>query len=235
MNLFPPAFYERTNVTQIVQELLGACLISEIGGIRTSGLIVETEAYAGVSDKACHAHFKRRSKKCAPMYLRGGHAYVYLCYGIHHLFNIVTSVENEPEAVLVRAILPLEGSHAMQNRRQKTSVDLSLTNGPGKVCQALNIDLQKNGVILEPPDLYIAKGLQFHKDHIEITPRIGIDYAEEDALLPYRFVIKKGMQKELLTQIKSHQKDSSDIFGTQVNRWHAKLQKNLREKMPKIQ
>ena len=125
------AFYRRKDVVKIAQELLGKVLVTNFGGVRTSGIIVETEAYAGATDKASHAYKSRRTARTEVMYMNGGTAYVYLCYGIHHLFNVVTNIQDEPHAILIRAIEPLEGIDAMLARRGKEVLQPLLTAGPG--------------------------------------------------------------------------------------------------------
>jgi len=141
-------FYQREDVLLISRELLGKVLCTNFHGKLTSGIIVETEAYAGVTDKASHAYGGRRTKRTETMYAKGGSAYVYLCYGIHHLFNIVTNKENIPHAVLIRAIQPLDGIEIMLQRRNKKKVDQSLTAGPGSLTRALGITVKDSGTLL---------------------------------------------------------------------------------------
>lgn len=194
MQMLPLSFYQSKDVLSIAKSLIGCELVTNIKGKKTSGIILETEAYAGAFDKACHAHLMRRSKKCEVMFLDGGIAYVYLCYGMHYLFNVVTNKKNEPEAVLIRAVQPLIGREEMIKRR-KNAHGKNLTNGPGKLCQAMGIDLSCNGKSLVKETIYLKPFCSFLPKYIEKTPRIGIDYAEEDAHLPYRFVVKKSVQK----------------------------------------
>src|ERR1043165_2500798 len=149
--VLPPSFYTRTNVVQIARALLGKVLVTHVGGVRTAGMIVETEAYAGPSDKASHAFGHRRTRRTEPMYAEGGVAYVYLCYGIHHLFNVVTHMADVPHAVLVRAVEPLEGIEHMLERRRMDSVRHSLTGGPGAMSQALGITTKLTGASLQGP------------------------------------------------------------------------------------
>lgn len=115
--ILPESFYTRTDVVMIAKELLGKTLVTNFGGVATAGMIVETEAYAGVADKASHAYGGRRTTRTEIMYMHGGTAYVYLCYGIHHLFNVVTNVRDVHHAVLIRAIEPLAGIDIMLERR----------------------------------------------------------------------------------------------------------------------
>lgn len=182
-------FYQRTDVVAVAKDLLGKYLFTQIGGLLTGGMIIETEAYGGVVDKACHAYNGRRTKRTEIMYAPGGVSYVYFCYGMHHLLNVVTNVKDIPEAVLIRAILPTEGIEKMLQRRNKEALDKTLTSGPGALCQALGITLEHNGLSLSHSPLWIEdRGVKLKEDQILKTPRIGIDYAGEDALLPWRFL-----------------------------------------------
>jgi DNA-3-methyladenine glycosylase len=154
-------------------------------------MIVETEAYTGEGDKAAHVYGGKRTKRTETMYGEAGHAYIYLCYGMHHLLNVVTNAKNVPHAVLIRALAPLEGIGLMMERRHKTKQDPSLTRGPGSLCQALGIHYGQNGASLLGDLIWIEdRGISIPKDQIESGPRIGVAYAQEDALLPYRFWIK---------------------------------------------
>jgi DNA-3-methyladenine glycosylase len=180
------SFYRNDDVVEVARGLLGKVLVSNTGGERTAGIITETEAYAGVGDRASHAFGGRRTARNEVMYGDGGVAYVYLCYGIHHLFNVVTHGSGIPHAVLVRAIHPIEGIDAMAKRRGRGAH--FTTNGPGTVTQALGITTTNNGTDL------INGIIQIEDHRIEVPeklivagPRIGVEYAKEDALLPYRF------------------------------------------------
>lgn len=187
----PPGFYQRADVIKIARELLGKVLVTNFNDQLTAGIITETEAYNGIIDKASHAYGGRRTSRTEVMYAPGGTAYVYLCYGIHHLFNIVTNKENTPHAVLIRAIQPLEGLDIMMQRRNKNKTDKKFTVGPGSVSQALGIHTKHTGTGLSGNDIWIAdRKIKTDKSKILITPRIGVDYAGEDALLPYRFLLE---------------------------------------------
>jgi len=184
-------FYRRQNVVQIARELLGKVLVTYWKGVVTSGRIVETEAYAGVIDKASHAAGGRRTPRNEIMYGQGGYAYVYLCYGIHHLFNVVTNSEDVPHAVLIRALDPIEGIEEMLFRTAKKKLDHTLTRGPGNVSKALGIFTKHTGVSLLGNKIFITDdGGKYSKKEIAASPRIGVDYAGKDALLPYRFYVK---------------------------------------------
>lgn len=185
------SFYTRTDVVQVAKGLLGKVLVTNINDVLTSGMIVETEAYAGVADKASHAFGGRRTKRTETMYAHGGTAYIYLCYGIHHLFNVVTNVADVPHAVLIRGIEPLEGIEDMLQRRRKSSVQPSLTAGPGALSEALGIKTVHDHKSLLGDTIYIEdRGIIVHEEDIIKGTRVGVAYAKEDALLPYRFSIK---------------------------------------------
>jgi len=186
-----PAFYLQKNVCKIAKDLIGKLLITCFDGQLTAGRIVETEAYNGVVDKASHAYGGRYTSRTEVMYRSGGQAYVYLCYGIHHLFNVVTNVEGIPHAVLIRGIEPVLGVDIMLDRMRKTKMDHAVGRGPGNVSKALGIQVIHSGTDLCSDSIFIVDDAFHAKDSsIIATPRIGVDYAEEDALLPYRFMIK---------------------------------------------
>ena len=184
-------FYQRSDVLKVAKELLGKILVSNWNGIITSGRIVEVEAYAGINDMASHAHGGRKTARNEVMYAEGGMAYVYLCYGIHHLFNVVTHTREIPHAVLVRAIEPAKGIELMLERTGKKISDNTLTRGPGNVSKALGIYTSHSGHSLLSSQLYIADdGFILSKNEIGSSPRIGVDYAGKDAALAYRFYVK---------------------------------------------
>ncbi|MBI2268874.1 MAG: DNA-3-methyladenine glycosylase [Bacteroidetes bacterium] len=182
-------FYRRDDVVQISKELLGKYLFTKLDDIVTAGIITETEAYAGITDKASHAWNGRRTSRTEIMYSEGGVAYVYLCYGIHHLFNIVTNKKDVPHAVLIRAIKPVEGIPCILKRRNKTNIDKSTAGGPGTASQALGLLTKHSGTDLTGNKIWIEdKGIRTKEKEITVGPRVGIDYAGEDAGLPYRFI-----------------------------------------------
>lgn len=183
-------FYNRPDVVKIAKELIGKVLVTQFGEVLTSGRIVETEAYAGVTDKASHAYGGRRTARTGVMYREGGVAYVYLCYGIHYLFNVVTNITDVPHAILIRALEPMQGIGTMLARTEKRVADYTLTKGPGNVSKALGLDLRHTGWSLLSDELFIATDdFVPRKKDIIATPRIGVDYAAEDAKLPYRFIL----------------------------------------------
>lgn len=183
-------FYQRANVVKIARDLLGKVLFTRIDGVVTGGIIVETEAYSW-KERGCHAYGARKTPRNAIMFREGGFAYVYLCYGIHHLFNVVTNRAETPEAVLVRALEPLQGIEEMKNRRNMLHNNFHLTSGPGKLTKALGIGRSFNGKSLMDDEIWIEDpGTKLASSRIVASERIGIDYAGEDALLPWRFSVK---------------------------------------------
>lgn len=191
----PLDFYTQSNVINIAKSLIGKILITKKEGVLTSGIITETEAYNGVNDRASHAFGGRKTARNEAMYMRGGIAYVYLCYGIHHLFNVVTNVEGIPDAVLIRAIYPLEGLDIMQRRASKKRMNANGV-GPGKLTAMLSITTADNKKSLIDSDIIIDDfGIKIPEKEIIITTRIGVKYAGNDALLPYRFLIKNDKIK----------------------------------------
>ena len=184
----PLEFYVRDDVVLISRELLGKVLCTKINGLVTKAIITETEAYAGIDDKASHAYGGRRTRRTEPMYGRGGTAYIYLCYGIHHLFNVVTNVAGTPHAVLIRAGRPLKGSDVMRKRRGKRRTDKILLEGPGSLAQALGITTKLTGTSLLGNRIWIEdQQIPLDAEAVIAGPRIGVDYAAEDAKRAYRF------------------------------------------------
>lgn len=189
----PREFYTRPNVVQIAKELLGKVLYTSFNHEITAGIIVETEAYEGVTDKASHAYNNRRTGRTEIMYTEGGTTYVYLCYGIHSLFNIVTSVKDNPHAVLIRGIEPLHGIEIMKKRVGKNLLEPKNGIGPGNISKLLGIKVIHSGLDLcmdLPGERKIwvqDEGISVMVGEIKTGPRIGIQYAAEDAFLPFRF------------------------------------------------
>lgn len=185
-------FYLQDDVVALARTLIGKVLFTYIDGRLTAGIITETEAYAGVVDKASHAYGGRRTNRTETMYAQGGTGYVYLCYGIHHLFNIVTNVEGTPHAVLIRGVKPLKGIDIIRERRKFPKNDKLLSAGPGTVSQALGILTKHDHTDLLGNTIWIEDhGIVVPNDKVKITPRIGVDYAGEDAKLPYRFFVSE--------------------------------------------
>jgi DNA-3-methyladenine glycosylase len=180
------SFYQREDVLTIGRELLGKFLFTNIGGEMTGGMIIETESYKGAEDKACHAYNNRRTARTEVMFAPGGVAYIYFCYGMHHLFNIVTNKKDIPHAVLIRAIQPLFGIETMLKRRKKRP----LAAGPGSLTQALGMNRSHNGLSLQGPTIWLEdRQVPISPEQITASSRIGIAYAEEHALLPWRFCL----------------------------------------------
>jgi len=181
--------YLQHDVVALARQLIGKVLVTNFNGEYTSGIITETEAYAGVVDKASHAYGERRTPRTETMYAQGGTGYVYLCYGIHHLFNVVTNVEGIPHAILIRGVKALEGIDIIRQRRNFPKSDKILSTGPGTVSQALGIKTTHDKTDLLGEHVWIEdRGIIVPDDKVKITPRIGVDYAGEDAKLPYRFI-----------------------------------------------
>ncbi|MBA4196144.1 MAG: DNA-3-methyladenine glycosylase [Chitinophaga sp.] len=186
-------FYLQDDVVAVAENLLGKIIVTAFNGNITTARIVETEAYNGVADKASHAYGGRRTNRTEIMYANGGVAYVYLCYGMHHLFNVVANKANTPHAVLIRAAEPLQGIEHMLQRTGKRKADYTITKGPGNVSKALGITVKYTGTNLLNGEINIVDdGFILNESEIIVTTRIGVEYAGEDALLPYRFFIKNN-------------------------------------------
>ncbi len=188
-------FYNRDSIV-VAKELLGKVLVHEIDGQRISAKIIETEAYMGVEDKAAHSYGGRRTSRVEVMYGSPGFSYIFLIYGMYCCFNIVTNEKEIPQAVLIRAVEPLEGTEWMAQRRFGKVFDeltksqrRGLTNGPGKLCEALSLDRSLNGIDLCGNEIYVeeSKNQNFS---VVTTKRVGIDYAEEAKDYPWRFYIE---------------------------------------------
>jgi DNA-3-methyladenine glycosylase len=186
-------FFRRKDTVLIARELLGKVLYTSFENEITAGFIIETEAYVGINDKASHAYNNRRTKRTEVMYNEGGCAYVYLCYGIHSLFNIVTSVQDDPQAVLVRSISPLYGIDVMKGRLNKEFLLPKNGIGPGNITKLLGINLVHTGISLcrevnNHRVIWIEDvGREVPEEQILASRRIGVEYAGEDAKLLYRF------------------------------------------------
>lgn len=188
-----PEFYLNDDVVMVARQLLGKYLVTNIGGITTSGKIVETEAYRGPDDKACHAYAGRFTKRTSVMYEPGGKAYVYLCYGIHHLFNVVTGPENIAHAVLIRAVEACDNVESMLARRKMNTLKPQLSAGPGVMSKSLGITTAYTGLDLTGQNTPIwieNRGGEITPAEIATGPRIGVDYAGQCALWDWRFWIK---------------------------------------------
>jgi DNA-3-methyladenine glycosylase len=193
--ILPYSFYSREDVVPIARELIGKVLVSRFNGITTSGIIYETEAYNGIVDSASHAFGGRRTTRTEIMYSDGGTAYIYLCYGVHSLFNVVTNRKDIPHAVLIRAIKPLDNTDIMLKRTGKPKLTKHIGDGPGKVSSLLGIHFSLTGSsLLAKPSGQGGDGIWIEDREITIDPlaisagpRIGVEYAGKDKDLPYRF------------------------------------------------
>jgi DNA-3-methyladenine glycosylase len=185
------SFYKRGEVVEIAKELLGKIIVTNINGTVTSGRIVETEAYVAFIDKASHSYKGKRTGKNEHMYSPAGTSYIYICYGIHQMLNVVTNDKDVPDAVLIRAIEPMEGIDTMLQRTGKPVLNNTLTKGPGNVGKALGLFKQHSGMSLMEDTISIySDKVKIEESRIGISKRIGVDYAGDDALLPYRFYVK---------------------------------------------
>ncbi|MFH1066343.1 MAG: DNA-3-methyladenine glycosylase [bacterium] len=187
-------FYHRLDVVQISRELIGKVLLTKIDSVITGGVIVETEAYGGALDRASHAYGNRRTARTESMFLPGGHAYIYLCYGMHHLFNVVTGPKGIPAAVLIRALEPQEGVETMLRRRRIKKIEPRLTSGPGALAQALGMNRSHDKANLCGATIWIEdNGAHVSEGSILASPRVGVHYAGEDAALPWRFRLRGSL------------------------------------------
>lgn len=190
-----------SNVVQLSQKLLGYKLCSNVGGEFTSGIIVETEAYRAPEDKASHAYNGRRTNRTETMFREGGISYVYMCYGIHHMFNIVTGPPEIAHAILVRAVQPEVGIETMKTRRGTSVQKVQLTNGPGKLCQAMGITRALDGVHLNKAwgnVVWLEPGIEIAPSDVVPAKRIGIDYAGEWKEKLWRFYINGNLHVSVI-------------------------------------
>ena len=184
-------YYLNEDVVSLAKDLLGKVLYTKIDNEITAGIIIETEAYFGIKDKASHAYGGRRTSRTETMYGSGGIAYVYLCYGMHNLFNIVSSKENDPHAVSIRGIEPLIGIDIIEQRRNMLHTKGAISAGPGSAAKALGIDRTFNAKNLTGDEIWIEDhAIRYQNEDIVAAPRVGIAYAKEHALLPWRFFVK---------------------------------------------
>ncbi|MGR3973425.1 MAG: DNA-3-methyladenine glycosylase [Candidatus Rhabdochlamydia sp.] len=184
MNKLPLSFYQRDNPVEIAQNLLGKIVWTCINNTLVAGIISETEAYYGIEDRACHAYGGRRTPRTEMLYQGGGVAYLYLCYGIHTLLNVVTSCKGTPHAVLIRSFIPYHNSSLMLERRKGR---YPLSQGPGVVSQALGLSITHNSLSFLDSVIWIEDH-QIMPASVQVSARIGVEYAKEDASLPYRFI-----------------------------------------------
>jgi DNA-3-methyladenine glycosylase len=186
------AYYQSDDVTGIARDLLGKILVTRFDGQLTAGRIVETEAYMGPIDRASHAWNNRRTARTEVMFSAGGVAYIYLCYGIHHMMNVVTGPAGQPHAVLIRALEPLAGLDVMARRRDLAVDHPRMTVGPGALSRAMGLHVQWSGTSMtrrESP-LWIEEAAPVSPSLVCAGPRIGVDYAGDAAAWPWRFFIR---------------------------------------------
>jgi DNA-3-methyladenine glycosylase len=182
----PLSFYDRP-ADVVARELIGALIVSHVGGVRVAGEIVETEAYTGPDDEASHAHIRfGRTERNDPMFCRAGTAYVYLIYGMHWCINVATGAEGFPAAVLIRAAIPVDGIEAARERRPGRP-DHELMRGPGNLARALGVDRAQNRGLMDGPPLWFAPGRAVPGDEVAAGPRIGITRAAD---APLRFWVR---------------------------------------------
>lgn len=188
-NKLAPSFYRISDVTKIAKSLLGKFLVTDFKEGYSSGMIVETEAYSW-KERGCHAFNHKKTNRNAAMFEAGGLSYVYLCYGVHELFNIVTNNEGLAEAVLIRALEPMEGIDLMMQRYQ-TKKSKAITSGPGKLAKALGITREHNLIDLTGDTVWVEdRDLKIKPSNIVASARIGMNFPGDDAFLPWRFTIK---------------------------------------------
>lgn len=183
-----PEFYLEADVEAVARKLLGKGLFTRKNDVLTGGMITEVEAYSGSDDKACHAYNGRLTARNRTMYRSGGTAYVYLCYGMHLMLNVVTNVEGKADAVLIRALEPILGVETMLERRKLKRLEPRLTAGPGALAAALAVERSDDGKPLWSDDLFIAD-VGVNEFSVGRSKRIGVEYAGEDALLLRRFFV----------------------------------------------
>ncbi len=189
----PRTFYTSDDVVSVARALLGKVLSTKIDGQLTSGIIVETEAYRGPEDRGSHAYGMRRTPRTEPMFWQGGTAYIYLCYGIHHLFNVVTGARDVPHAILIRAIEPLEGIDIMMDRRKLKTPKYMMTAGPGALAAALGLQTGLTGqdMLRQGSPVWIEdRGIQISKKDIVSGARVGMNFTGKWAVIPWRFSVK---------------------------------------------
>lgn len=191
--ILPASYYISPDVNYLARDLLGKYLCTRIDGLYCSGKIVETEAYRGPDDRAAHSYNNRRTPRTEVMFWKGGIAYIYICYGMHHLMNVVTGPKDDAHAVLIRALEPAEGLDIMAERRQLDISDLRLTKGPGALSVALGLHSEMSGTPLyqKDPTIWLEdRGIRYTPEEICITKRIGVDGAGEAAHWPWRYFVK---------------------------------------------
>lgn len=186
----PTEYFSSQDVVTLAADLLGKFIFTNFNGKLTGGIIIETEAYAGSIDRASHAYGNRRTKRTEPLFQSGGRLYVYLCYGLHYLVNIVTGPAELPHAILLRAVYPTDGIDMIRSRRHNFKLPLEkLMSGPGTLAQGLGLSVQHTNLPLKTHIWIEDRNINFNASEIHSSARIGVEYAGEDAKLPWRFSI----------------------------------------------
>lgn len=211
MNLLTRMFYLR-DANAVAPELLGKQLIHYSDKGVTSGIIVEVESYIGPHDRGSHAYLNKRTERTEIQFGLGGYAYVYTIYGMHSCFNVVTNIKDKPEVVLIRALEPVDGIELMQQRRNTKKL-LDLCNGPGKLCQAMDITKVQYGCDLCDSELYLESSRIIEKSSIMVSPRINIDYAGDCKKYLWRYYIKDNPYvSKVAKRYTGQQKSYEDSF-----------------------
>lgn len=192
MGKLPKKFYTRTDTVAIAEELLGKKLCSRFHDQYTAGIICETEAYVGVTDRGCHAYNGRFTERTKVLYENGGVVYVYICYGIHYLFNVITHTKNNPHAILIRAIEPVEGVDIMLQRTGRPKFDPTIAAGPGLVSQCMGFTKQDTGLSLTGDTIWIEDAPVIVTENIIKSARVGMNFEGEYKTIPWRFRIKNS-------------------------------------------
>lgn len=192
MKKLPLSFYANKDVVQVAKDLIGMLVVTRVNDVFTSGRIVETEAYKAIIDKASHSYRGKRTARNEDMYAAAGTVYIYICYGMHHMLNVVTNEKEIPDAILIRAIEPVAGIEFMMKRTGKKRDDLNITRGPGNLAKALGIQKKHSGLHFTGHHIMLYQdGHSKIPEHaIGTSKRIGVASAGDDALLPYRFYLK---------------------------------------------
>lgn len=191
MSRLPQSYFLNEDVVFLARDLVGKYLFVNTEETLTGGIIVETEAYRGPDDVGAHAYNHRRTSRNDIMYSDGGVVYMYICYGIHDMLNIVTAPENIPHAILIRAIQPTEGLAIMRERRKVRNEDTRLCRGPGALAKALALKKIHNGISLQENEIWIEdRGLKYADEDVVAGPRIGLNISEPYKSIPWRFYVK---------------------------------------------
>lgn len=180
------------DVVKVARSLISCVIATQLNNQLTAGIITETEAYSGENDKACHAYLQKKTRRNEAMFLSGGHIYIYLCYGLHHMLNIVTNKQGYGDAVLIRSIEPIIGEKYMLRRRNKVLLTPEVCSGPGNVCKSLGLQIIHNKLPLQSDQTGLFSSGIADPAQILLGKRIGVEYAGVDALKPWRFGMRNN-------------------------------------------